>query len=53
MKVKALKDGFYNSRRKEGDVFEIDPKHFKGWMEKVKETISVPKKAEPKPDPLP
>ena len=50
MKVKALKDGFYISRRKAGDVFNVTPNNFRGWMQKIEEpkVVEKPKRAEPK-----
>lgn len=50
MKVKALKDGFCDARRKAGDIFEIDPKNFKGWMEKIEVAeVKKPKVAKAEP----
>lgn len=34
--VRALTDGFYKTRRRQGDVFTLDDKHKLGkWMEEV------------------
>ena len=50
MKVKALKNGFCDSRRKAGDVFDIDPRNFKGWMEKIEVAeVKKPKAAKVEP----
>jgi hypothetical protein len=43
MKVKALKDGFCDSRRKAGAVFNIDPRQFRGWMQKLEDPADKPK----------
>ncbi len=48
-KVRALKDGFHESRRKAGDVFKVPDDYKARWVEDVVKEVEAEVEVEAKP----